>query len=80
MPTSIVQKFKCSKCGEVFLTEEEARMCEGTHIDIAKISFAEYLPQKEGDNRYAERVYVEFSDGRVLQYERTNIGLKNFNG
>lgn len=72
--------FKCSKCGAYYLTEEEATVCEGKHVDIVKLSAVEYLTEKKGDTKYAERIYIEYSDGRVMQYEATKIGLKTFNG
>lgn len=72
--------FKCSVCGAYYLTEEEAKVCEGTHANISKIWGAEYLNKEEGNNRYAERIYIQYSDGKVVQYELTKTGLKNFNG
>ena len=80
MMTEKRELFKCGTCGAFYLTEEEARVCEGTHANILKISAAEYLDKKEGDSRYAERIYIQYSDGHVIQYEATKTGIKNFIG
>lgn len=80
MITEKREVYKCSACGALYLTEEEAKVCEGSHANITKIWGAEYLDKKEGDSRYAERIYIQYSDGHVIQYEATKTGMKNFVG
>ena len=75
-----VQGFKCSKCGEIYYTQEEALVCEGKHIEICGVEPVEYLSKNEGDTKYAERIFIKYSDGKTIQYERVATGNKNFNG
>ena len=75
-----IQRFKCSRCGEIYHTQEEALECEGRHIEICGVEPIEYLSKEEGDTKYAERISIKYSDGKTIQYERIITGNKNFNG
>lgn len=75
-----VKRFKCLGCGEIYLTAEKALECMGKHVAISNIESCEYLEPETGDTTYAERIRIKYTNGRVIQYERTNTGDKNFNG
>jgi hypothetical protein len=65
-----VEVFKCSTCGKIFTTEEEAIKCEQTHIVNGKIVKADY--EDGHKNNYPSVVYVHFDgdeEGKVVKYE-----------
>jgi hypothetical protein len=56
--------YKCSKCGRVFKTEEEAAACEASHVDVIGIwilDYTFYCP-------YPRAIKAVFADGHEDVY------------
>lgn len=79
-----IERYGCEKCGAVYSTENEAKICEDSHIDVVKVDSVEYVQDNEKllvnkNTRYAEKVWIRYADGNVVAYGRINSVAKNYN-
>lgn len=61
----VITTYECGLCGFRYETQEEAEKCERNHRTPVKIK---RFAHSTKNSVYPERIVVEMSDGREIQY------------
>lgn len=61
----------CEKCFEKFYSEEEAKKCEDSHIDVKEIINSKYNCSL--DYKYPENITLEMVNGATVRYKKISI-------
>lgn len=63
-------KYKCDYCGTEYKEKSNAQQCEDNHKVNATISRRHYLNYAQDKSGYPQKVYIQFEDGKVIEYKR----------